>query len=523
MRLDRVYIDGFKNLKDVEADFDQRRLTTVIIGENGTGKSNLLEAIVDIFRFIDLDRGKPRYRFEIDYRIDDRSVRVTNLTGQPRIFVDGKPLTRSAFERDKSRFFPDLVFGYYSGGGRRLETLFDSHQRRYYDAIKINDNVEECRRAYVERRLFYCRPIHGVFALLSSFAFPEGGVAELLKAKVGITGFHSALALFKEPWFAKGGAAAKLAAAGDFWGAKGPAGVCARAIRGEAFHPLSLEGNGIDDYRDKQQKEAQFACYLRDASSLLRLAQTYSNDQELFFALEAADISDLFRQLHVWVTRTNDDIDDVSFSDLSDGERQLLMVLGLIRASRGKRSLFLLDEPDTHLNPLWQLSYLELIRDWTGIAANPDNCQVVLTSHNPLTIAALERDEVRVMNLDKEGRVSIKAPFVDPRGLGFAGVLTDIFGMSSTLDRPTQKLVDERNRLARLGEPSDDELRRLEDVNHELRALGFLYEERDQLYGQFLRKLNKVELADVAPLTPEELQRREETTEEIVQELLNEQ
>ena len=41
MRLDRVWIDGFRNLKDVSVDFDETRLTTVVIGQNGAGKSNL--------------------------------------------------------------------------------------------------------------------------------------------------------------------------------------------------------------------------------------------------------------------------------------------------------------------------------------------------------------------------------------------------------------------------------------------------------------------------------------------------
>ena len=57
MRLDRIYIDGFKNLHNVEANFDGRRLTTVIIGQNGTGKSNLVEAIADIFAFADVAGG----------------------------------------------------------------------------------------------------------------------------------------------------------------------------------------------------------------------------------------------------------------------------------------------------------------------------------------------------------------------------------------------------------------------------------------------------------------------------------
>lgn len=202
--------------------------------------------------------------------IGDHKVRISNRNGKPTIIADNKLLTRAAFEREKAMFFPDLVFGYYSGGSRRLEKLFDSHQKRYYDAIKTNNNADECRRAYTARRLFYCRPIHAVFALLAFFAFPDKVVAELLRAKLGITGFHSGLAHFKEPWFAKGSRISKLAEAGDFWGADGPAGACARAIRDVAFHPLTLVGNAIDDYRDKQEMEAQFACFLRNEGALKR-------------------------------------------------------------------------------------------------------------------------------------------------------------------------------------------------------------------------------------------------------------
>ena len=54
MRLLRVYIDGYRNLKNVTVDFDKDSLTTVVIGENGSGKSNLIEAIVEVFRAYDL-------------------------------------------------------------------------------------------------------------------------------------------------------------------------------------------------------------------------------------------------------------------------------------------------------------------------------------------------------------------------------------------------------------------------------------------------------------------------------------
>lgn len=526
MRLDKVSIDGFKNLRGLELDFDERQLTTVLIGQNGAGKSNLIEAITQVFRWVDLRRNEPRFRYRVTYRIQPQgsavpnppSVCLSNFPGEPAIRVNGQEVKRTEFEKRKTEWFPDLVFGYYSGGSRRLEALFDSHQRRYYDDIKLEDDEAKLAKAQEARRLFYCRPIHGVLALLALFAFPDPKVTAELAGRLGITGFHSLLALFREPWFAKN---KKNLTAEDLWGAGGPAGRAARHFKELAFHPFALEGNAVDDYRDKKQLEPQFAAFLPSLTQLQQLAQQFKNEREMFYALEAMDISDLVREIQVWVMRNNDASGDVGFADLSDGERQLLMVLGLIRVSRGKRALFLLDEPDTHLNPHWQHSYLKLIEDWTGIAAEKEHCHIVLTSHNPLTISALSRDEVRVISMDaKSDTVGAEPPFVDPRGLGIGGVLTDIFGMASTLDQPTQDLIAARNSLARLDEPTEEQLETLDAVNEKLRELGFMYEERDELYRNFLRRLDAAEFTATDPRSPAELRRRELMMSRVIEELL---
>jgi ABC-type multidrug transport system ATPase subunit len=453
--------------------------------------------------------------------------------------VDEQPISRRVFEVSRAQYFPDLVFGYYSGGSRRLESLFDSHQRRYYDIINKDRRDTDYRSAVEERRLFYCRPIHGVLALLAFFAFPDEAVAELLSQKLGVVGFHSALALLKEPaWFnhdqwkrsrpndaAPAGRGRRTyeelaVQARDLWGSRGPAGECARAFLDAAFHPMTLQDKVIDDYRDKQQVEAQLACFLKDGQALERFATTFGSDQDMFTALEALDISDLIRELPVWVKRSNDQSGDVSFADLSDGERQLLMVLGLIRISRDKRALFLLDEPDTHLNPVWQHTYLDLINQWTGVAADKRNCHIVLTSHNPLTIAALERSEVRILHSDEQGRVTAHAPYADPRGMGFTATLTEIFGLATSLDPETQRLVDDRNALARIEQRSEEQERQLIEINDKLNRLGFLFEDREPLYQDFLRAWHDVRYADKPPLSPEGIETQRRAMAELIKVLL---
>ncbi|MCA3694386.1 AAA family ATPase, partial [Aquidulcibacter sp.] len=421
MRLDHVAIDGFKNLHGLELDFDETKLTTVIIGQNGSGKSNLIEAIVRVFRAYDLGEDYPQFKYRIIYRIQGFKVELSNLNARATVLLDGEALSLKNFSDRKSDIFPDMIFGYYSGSGRRLESLFDRHQARYYRHVYREDtDIDVAER---ERRLFFCRPVHGAMALLCQSAFPDEKIKRLLNQYLRIADVHSALAVLREPsWFnqntwnkqaniysfklnGRPPLDRKLAWPIDMWGAKGIAGECTRNLRDSAFMPVAAVSKESDDYRNKPAEETQLGCFLRNQSAIDQFRQKYETDQKMFQALEALDISDLVRRITVWVNRTDVTTSEVSFSDLSDGERQLLMVLGLIRIARNKRVLFLLDEPDTHLNPVWQREYLRLLETWVEEVGTDRNCQFILTSHNPLTISALSKEEVRVMWQTEAGQV----------------------------------------------------------------------------------------------------------------------
>ncbi len=50
MSLKSVYISQYKNLEDFTLNFDSNSFIDVFVGKNGTGKSNLFEALSEIFR-----------------------------------------------------------------------------------------------------------------------------------------------------------------------------------------------------------------------------------------------------------------------------------------------------------------------------------------------------------------------------------------------------------------------------------------------------------------------------------------
>jgi recombinational DNA repair ATPase RecF len=52
MRLKSVYIGQYKNLRNFTLTFDGDSFIDVFVGKNGTGKSNLFEALIEIFRHL---------------------------------------------------------------------------------------------------------------------------------------------------------------------------------------------------------------------------------------------------------------------------------------------------------------------------------------------------------------------------------------------------------------------------------------------------------------------------------------
>src|SRR6266850_1078963 len=87
MRLDEVTISEFKNLRDFRVDFDEASPYTVLVGENGSGKSNLIEALTLIFRALDLDEPAP-FSYELKYRCRGSNIRIHAEHGRnPRFWA----------------------------------------------------------------------------------------------------------------------------------------------------------------------------------------------------------------------------------------------------------------------------------------------------------------------------------------------------------------------------------------------------------------------------------------------------
>lgn len=531
MRIDKIYIEEFKNLRDFHIDLDQSKMHTVLLGENAAGKSNLLEALVIIFRDLDLQHTC-FFNYEIEYQCRGNLLKVKggpDISGGFQFYkglklvdltigYDVKPLSKKVIYENKSDYLPKYVFSYYSGVSNRLLEHFDTHQRRFYSDLL--DGIDNPMRP-----LFYARLIHSHFVLMAFYAFKHRDIDDFLKDYLSIVGLESVLFVFKKPLWDKTNKNPL-----DFWGAKGVVRNFLNDLWDAALGPIVHSEPVREDFRKSPIEEHLFL-YISNQEKLEKIARKYANNTEFFKSLESTYISDLIYEVKVRVKKQNIK-GDITFKELSEGEQQLLTVLGLLRFTKEEESLILLDEPDTHLNPLWKWQYMNLLEK---VVQKPESSQIIMTTHDPLVIGGLTKEEIRIFyaqkETDEEGNevrhIKTMQPDFDPKGLGVAGILTgEFFNLPSTLDPETQNdLMAYRNleALSRKGELNPAQKTKLEEYRTYFDSLGFNKYTRDPLYNLFLKRLFERKEFQSPPQNEKEREKQNELALSILDKLLSEE
>ena len=533
MRINEIFIERFKNLREFRIDFDQDSPYTVLVGENGSGKSNLLEALAMIFRDLDLGQSAP-FTYEMKYQCRGHRLGVSAKEGRhPRFRVKSggsteyRDLSRREFMdldgRGRPLYRPTFVFGYYSGPSDRLASIFERHQERYYSAIiKAPSRRSGGARDPSElRRVFYAQTLHGQFALIAFFMEADDADADdrqFLREHLHIDGLDSVLFALNKPGWSRGG--------GDrrFWGAVGEVQEFLDRLHEEAMHPLRMDRRMSVDIASNRAIENLYL-FLPNSDALSEVYRRYGNQYAFFTALESMHLSKMLAEVRTCVRMVpSAGGGEMTYRDLSEGEQQLLLVLGLLKFTATEEALFLLDEPDTHLNPAWSTQYLSFLHRFIR---QRDSCHILMSSHDPLVFAGLTREEVRVFRRGAGGRAMVETPDQDPRGMGVAAILTsDLFRLRTTLDAGTQERLDLQRELTAKDDRNEEEDRELAVLQKDLDSLGFSRTIRDPLYELFVEAWTGQEDPNWrkhVQLSPEERRDRKRLANEIVERLRSEQ
>lgn len=521
MRLDKLTIGSakdsqahqFKNLKNVTIDFDQDHWVTVVIGWNGTGKSNVLEALAIIFRDLIGKKRTPAFAFQLVYRMGvGENLRHIHIDADPdrekepftihvasdaqargegtlTPFIEGeapvsalrgKAIKLTAFLNADSEYLPRYVFSYYSGESPRMHEVFRPYLENYDGKLRNGEDPGL-------KRLFYAMPVHSQFVLLAFLIQQSDVVRTFLDDHLGLDpdeGIESVLFVLRQPpWKSK-------AADGDprFWNARGVVRDFLSRLYDIALAPVEVSRRVSTSIWNKETLQFKYL-YVKDIAALRRLVGNQSPAQ-FFRDLESTYVSELIEEVRIRVRLKKND-GSVTFRELSEGEQQLLTVLGLLRFTAEDESLFLLDEPDTHLNPRWCVDYLNYLKSFVGQnSEGRDNSHIVLTTHNPLAISELVKEQVQILYRESGSRtVRAENPAVDPKGMGFAGIVTsDMFGLGTSLDKATNADLLALHQLStQQAALSDADRAKLVEIRTRLEGLDFNFASRDRLEQEYLR------------------------------------
>lgn len=517
MRIDWLKLPDYRNLKNFEIDFDETQATTVILGRNGSGKSNLIEALVEIFR--DLEEGKPsKFAYEIKYLCHSRQVVVVNdpkAKKRQQFQVDGVGLSREEFSALSDEVLPKHVFAYYSGWNRRLESGFDDPTRKLYKDWLNNEDGD-----IPLRRLFYCRKEYSQLVLLAFFLSKKDSAKNLLRKFLNIENFDSALFVLKKPYWRESKKPNDFELKnGDerFWFARGGFKYFLDRLWNSSLAPILSEESVDRDVRRPPQATERLYLYIKNLDQLEALS-AIETPKEFFGLLESLYLCDLLDEVRITVQHSK--AGRIRFDQLSEGEQQLLTVLGLMLFTKQEESLFLLDEPDTHLNPGWVYKYFDLLEE----NFPKGDSQLLIATHNPLMIGSLRTNQVRFLSEeldDDNNRISIASePEEDPIGMGVDGLLTsELYGFESVLAPEILKKMEKRDHIFSLEKRTkkqDEQLRKLSD---ELARLGILRSYLDPKEEAFAKAMTRRQSAEYQALSVEQINDRNKTADEILDQI----
>ena len=122
MKIEYIYINGYKNLNDVEMYFDEGSSVNSIIGNNGSGKSNILEAIAIIFSNALENINNLDFRFCIKYSLDSQKIEISNINNLENK-IEIKNNDKKILINEIRTILPKNVFLYYAGETKRLKDI----------------------------------------------------------------------------------------------------------------------------------------------------------------------------------------------------------------------------------------------------------------------------------------------------------------------------------------------------------------------------------------------------------------
>ncbi|MEO9850321.1 MAG: AAA family ATPase [Reichenbachiella sp.] len=355
MKLISLEIDGYKNLKKkCKFDFSNCSNYAALIGLNGSGKSNVLEAISLIFSHY-YHGTAIDFTFSLTYNLriesedgTNRQIKLSN--DKMKVVGIGKLIAKSKYHD----YLPANVITSYSGEEMRLwdEVYLDSYADFFQDLKKQNKVIPH---------LLYLNKYSWEIALITLLCSDNAAIKDFLKDELNISEDVTVKFNIDEDKY------------GLF----------------ETNEALSLVRRLVDLQKDSKENTAHI-----NEIRTLELNQVDNLDftKKIFYYLFITSMPQRSEKVKTQkvINSINIAFNDLNVSKLSEGEKKLILVNCITKILADSSTLILLDEPDSHV-------HIERKKELKKLISEGDQF-TVLTTHSPSLLNSLENDNVFILS-----------------------------------------------------------------------------------------------------------------------------
>lgn len=344
MRIKKLKISN-KNYKNLDINIENNTSGIMaFIGNNGSGKSNLLEAISIIFKYFYEKKEKDiPFDFSLTYTIGGKNeIEITKKKTSVITKIDGNQRS------DPYGHLPKQIVAIYSGEEDRL---WQKYYRPFYDQyiFNINKSVQNEMPKMLYINKFYWH-ISLLCLLLHRF---YNGDDTFCKNILGIKNVHSV--------------------------------------------KFSFNKNNYKNYTDSLVKQFITRIDKKDEYTLEELIKIIDN--------EGYTIIDIYKYLYIAFTpkdskmieniviKYNDE--NLELEDFSEGEKKMLLIKSALEFAGQEDSLFILDEPDAHIHLANKIQIRKVFEPYE------DHRQIIITTHSPTLVDSLNNDALYMLHLGK--------------------------------------------------------------------------------------------------------------------------
>ena len=381
VKLKKLHIKKYKNLIDFTVNFETGNGLSVLVGNNGSGKSNVLEALSGIFANAYSAKSIHKFVYSLTYEIKSKEVRLEQTIYRCQYYVDGK--VTSINELIKQELLPTNVIALYSGEDKRW---WHNYYEPFY--FKFTRDINAGIGNNLSPKMYYINKYYWDIALLSLIYSTAEDDKQFLRDIIGRDTVDHILLFYTQN--------------------------IERCCKSELlklflqsvnlFSEHSKGPNGEPIYLYAMTEKEIFDTYgIRVFNNFAAMKNFYMFADAKFLNNKPEEFNYYEKQLfdyfvQAYMPKDKKVIKNIeliyngfSAKELSEGEKKLILIRAVLSFVADENSLILFDEPDANIHEGRKQQLYNLFTKYCKF-----DRQMVVATHSPI-LAQLAKDKELIM------------------------------------------------------------------------------------------------------------------------------